>query len=205
MIKVAMLQHLMENNFLKNLSVKFEEDGMAEWDRGCVQVYTGNGKGKTTAALGLTLRAAGAGLKVYFGQFIKGRDCAEIKGLALLGESVTLERFGSGRWVNKDKPEQYKEELELGQKGIKAVRAAVESDSYDLVVIDEALGALSAGVIELGELLEIIKTRPERLEVVLTGRNIPEKLRDIADLVSEIKPVKHYFQDGIPARKGIEF
>ena len=178
---------------------------MASWDKGCVQVYTGNGKGKTTAALGLTLRAVGAGLKVYFGQFIKGRDCAEINGLSMLGDSVTLERFGSGRWIDKNKLEQYKEELELAKKGIDSVREAVYSGKFDLVIMDEALGALKSGVINIDEIMYILKNKPAKLEIVLTGRNIPQELLDIADLVSEINPIKHYYETGLRARKGIEY
>lgn len=178
---------------------------MASWDKGCVQVYTGNGKGKTTAAIGLTLRAVGAGLKVYFGQFIKGRDCAEINGLSLLGDNVTLERFGSGRWIDKTNIEQYNEELELAKRGLNAVRKAVDSGEFDIVVIDEALGALKAGVIAIDEVMSILKNKPEKLEIVLTGRNIPQELLDIADLVSEINSIKHYYEAGLPARKGIEY
>ncbi len=178
---------------------------MANWAKGYIQVYTGNGKGKTTAALGLTLRAVGAGMRVFFGQFLKGRDCAEIAGLKLLGEAVRLERFGSGKWVDKADAQAFAQELALGHKGIECVREAVLSDAYDLVVIDEALGALHAGVIELSAILDILTRKPSRLEVVLTGRNIPAQLEDMADLVSDIALRKHYYQQGVPARKGIEF
>ena len=175
------------------------------WKRGCVQIYTGNGKGKTTAALGLTLRAVGAGMKVYFGQFIKGRDCAEIEGLRMLGDNVTLDRFGSGRWIDPSKVELYKEEIELARNGILSVKRAVESGQYQLVVLDEALGAIKRGVLELDDIISIINTKPPMLELIITGRDVPQKLVDVADLVSDISPVKHYYDAGIPARKGIEF
>ena len=178
---------------------------MAGLKKGYIQIYTGNGKGKTTAALGLALRAAGAGLKVYIGQFLKGRDCAEIKGLSLLGEAVCLERFGSGRWVDREKTEEYAIELELGRKGIAAVRGAVSAQRYDVVILDEILGAVNAGVVELAEVLAIIRNKPAEIELVLTGRNAPTELIALADLVSEITPVKHYYTEGVPARKGIEF
>lgn len=178
---------------------------MPELDRGFIQIYTGNGKGKTTAVLGLTLRAAGAGLSVYFAQFIKGRDCGEIAGLAALGGKVRLERFGSGRWIDRSNPAAYAEELLLGQQGIAAVRDAVNSLQYDIVVMDEILGAVKTGVVPLSEVVDLLRHKPERVELVLTGRNVPTELVELADLVSEITPVKHYYTRGIAARKGIEF
>ena len=173
--------------------------------KGYIQIYTGNGKGKTTAAFGLALRAVGAGLRVYIGQFIKGRDCAEIKGLSLLGELICLERFGSGHWIDREKEQEYAVEIELGRKGIAAVREAVGSKRYDVVILDEILGALNAGVVDLQEVIGILKDKPVEMELVLTGRNAPEELIALADLVSEINPIKHYYAKGVPARKGIEF
>ena len=178
---------------------------MGKLHKGYVQVYTGDGKGKTTAALGLTLRAVGVGLKVYFGQFLKGRSCGEIFGLEYLSDRVTLERFGSGRWVNKEKEKEYQEEVTRAQKGVLAVKCAVTSGEFDLVVMDEALGALKQGVISLEDIFSIIALKPEGVELVITGRNAPEKLIERADLVSEIKQVKHYYAAGVKARKGIEF
>ncbi len=176
-----------------------------DWQRGYIQVYTGGGKGKTTAALGLALRAVGAGLRVYFGQFLKARDCAEVVGLGLLGELVTLERFGSGRWVDRSDPQAYAEELELGIRGLNGIRAAIQSGDYQVVVLDEILGALHKGVVGLEDVVELLKNKPSGVELILTGRNVPEEIVALADLVSEINPVKHYYKSGVPARKGIEF
>ncbi len=175
------------------------------WQRGYIQVYTGNGKGKTTAALGLALRAVGAGMKVYFGQFLKARDCAEVAGLSLLGAQVTLERFGSGRWVDRSDAQAYSEELELGRNGLESVRKAIASGEYKVIVLDEILGALKQGVVRLEEVVALLQNKPPEVELVLTGRDVPQEIAVLADLISEISPVKHYYKSGVPARRGIEF
>lgn len=170
------------------------------WPRGCLQIYTGDGKGKTTAAFGLAVRASGAGLRVYIGQFLKLRDCAEVTGLKLLGEGLCLERFGSGNWAKPGDPQ----ERELALRGLERAYAAL-TDGYDLVILDEILGALRLQLLELSEVIDLVATRPADVELVLTGREAPAELIALADLVSEIRAVKHYYASGLPARRGIEY
>jgi cob(I)alamin adenosyltransferase len=169
--------------------------------QGYVQVYTGDGKGKTTAALGLTVRAVGAGLRVYFGQFIKQYDYSEILGLKRLGDQVTIAQYGSGCYVI-GAPR--REDVAAAQNGLAQLRSALTSAKYDVVIADEANVAVTCGLLEEQDLLKLIAERPRQVELVLTGRGATEAVKAAADLVSEIVPVKHYFQCGITARKGIE-
>lgn len=173
----------------------------SDWPRGCLQLYLGDGKGKTTAALGLLLRAVGAGLSVYLGQFLKARDCSEHAGLAKLGEQVKAERFGSGRWV---KGQPGEEEFACAAKGLTAVREALLSRRYQVVILDEALDTIGFGLIPLADWLDLLRQRPEQVEVIMTGRAAPPELIALADLVTEMKAVKHYYQTGLKARTGIE-
>jgi cob(I)alamin adenosyltransferase len=168
---------------------------------GCVQVYTGDGKGKTTAAVGLAVRAAAAGLRVFFGQFIKAGDSSEIQFLKQLCPNVTLEAFGRGRFI---RGQPAPEDIALAREGLQKLRAALQSGRYDLVVADEANGAVAAGLFPVAELLALLDLRPPNVELVTTGRNAPPALVERADLVTEMKCVKHCFQAGIPARRGIE-
>lgn len=177
------------------MSEKSEE----RWPRGCLQIYTGDGKGKTTAAAGLALRAVGAGLRVYFGQFLKSRPSGEVTALLQLG--VVVERFGSGGWP---KPKDA-QASECAQRGLSAVLVALTSGQYDLVVADEILGALRLGLLELDAVLHLTLARLIETELVLTGRDAPQELLDRADLVTRMQPEKHYFSTGLPARKGIEY
>ena len=169
---------------------------------GCVQVYTGDGKGKTTAATGLAVRAVGAGLRVFIGQFIKAKDSHE---MALLRErcpEVTIEQFGEGRFIlGKPSPE----DIEAARLGMERLTAALTGGDYDVVIADEANGALGAGVITLETLLAFVDARPEAVELVITGRNAHADLMARADLVTEMQKVKHCFDAGIPAREGIEY
>jgi cob(I)alamin adenosyltransferase len=166
-----------------------------------VQVYTGDGKGKTTAAIGLTVRAVGAGLRVYFGQFMKKYDYSEIIGLRKLGDQVCVAQFGSGCYVFGNPTPQ---DVEAAQAGLTAVRAALCSGEYDLVIADEANIACACGVIAEAEILGLIAERPANVELVLTGRGAPPSVMAAADLVTEMRAVKHYYQNGVKARKGIE-
>ncbi|MGD8522722.1 MAG: cob(I)yrinic acid a,c-diamide adenosyltransferase [Desulfobacterales bacterium] len=169
--------------------------------RGYVQVYTGDGKGKTTAALGLTLRAVGAGLKVYIAQFIKKGDYSEINALKRLAADVTLEQFGCGRFT---KGKACNEDIAVARKGLARIKEIVSSGEYELVILDEANVAVTHGLITEQELLDIIDQKPEHMELVITGRNAPAAIVDKADLVSEVKAIKHYFKKGVNARIGIE-
>lgn len=166
-----------------------------------IQVYTGNGKGKTTAALGLALRAAGAGLKVYIGQFCKGRQCSEIKALKKI-ENIKLERFGSVCLIGK-KPNV--KDIALAQKGLERIKAALAGKKFGVVILDEINFALRAGLINNRAVIELIRRAPKNVELVLTGRYAPPEILRIADLISEIKNVKHYYKKGAKARRGIEY
>jgi cob(I)alamin adenosyltransferase len=166
-----------------------------------IQVYTGNGKGKTTASLGLALRAAGAGRKVFIGQFIKGLDYCELKSLNKL-KNITLEQFGRGCFIRgKPKPK----DLELAAAGLERVKNIVSGRKFQLIVLDEINVALDLKLLDCCQVLQLLKNIPDDIEVVLTGRDAPRQILKIADLVSHIKDVKHYYRKGLKARKGIEY
>ncbi|MBT3192600.1 MAG: cob(I)yrinic acid a,c-diamide adenosyltransferase [Verrucomicrobia bacterium] len=169
---------------------------------GCVQVYTGDGKGKTTAATGLAVRAAGAGKRVFIGQFIKSEDSHEMAALRERFPEIAIEQFGAGGFIV-DKPSP--EDIEMARKGIDSLRAALTSGEYGVVIADEANGALGVGVIALDDVLGLLEVRSPDVELVITGRNAPAELIEQADLVTEMVKVKHGFDAGIPAREGIEY
>lgn len=166
-----------------------------------IHIYTGDGKGKTTAALGLALRAAGAGLKVYIGQFLKGREYSELKILKKI-RNIKIELYGRGCFI-KVKPQ--KKDIELAKKGIAKAKKIISEKKYDLVILDEINVALYYNLIKLKDVLTLIKQTPKRIDLILTGRKVHPKILKLADLVSEIKEVKHYYKKGVKARKGIEF
>jgi cob(I)alamin adenosyltransferase len=166
-----------------------------------IQIYTGNGKGKTTASLGLAVRAAGAGKKVYIGQFIKGLDYNELKPLKKIS-NIKIEQFGRGCFI-KGKPRQ--EDIRLACAGFNKIKNIAAKKEFDVVILDEINVALDLKLLDCREVLEFIKSVPAEVELVLTGRNAPEKLLKAADLVSDIKEVKHYFRKGQKARRGIEY
>ncbi|UCZ56563.1 cob(I)yrinic acid a,c-diamide adenosyltransferase [Desulfurispirillum indicum] len=170
-------------------------------DRGYVQIYTGNGKGKTTAALGLALRCVGAGYRVYLGQFIKTADTSEAKAIAMLQGGIVHETFGSGRFIMGAPDE---DELARARNGLQRAREALHSGQYRLVILDEIIGAMGAGVLAVEEVVQLIRNRPDSVELVLTGRNVPAPILELADLVTEMVPLRHYFDAGVPARTGIE-
>lgn len=170
--------------------------------RGYIQVYTGNGKGKTTAALGLALRAAGAGLKVFIVQFIKKRRCSEHASLELFRDSITLQQFGKGCILKrKAKPS----DLKAAQSGLREVRSAITSGDYDLVILDEANVAVHLQLITAEDLLTLMADKPRGMELVITGRYADEVVMAAADLVTEMREVKHYRKQGVKARTGIEY
>ena len=171
------------------------------FNTGYTQIYTGDGKGKTTAALGLALRAAGAGLKVYIAQFIKSGDYSEIKALARFADQITVEQFGLGRFI-KGKP--LPEDVAAAGKGLAAVRSALASGQYQVVIMEEGNVAALCGLFPVDEILEIISQKPGDVELVVTGRGADPRVIDRADLVTEMKAVKHYYQTGVAARVGIE-
>ena len=169
--------------------------------KGYTQVYTGNGKGKTTAAIGLAIRAAGAGFKVFIAQFIKIGDYSEIKALQRFSDLITVEQFGLGRFTKrKPKPE----DIQAAQAGLEKVRTVMLSDEYSIIIMEEANVAVKLGLFGVQDLLNIITDKPLDKELVITGRGASPRIIEQADLVTEMKPIKHYFQKGVPARIGIE-
>lgn len=172
---------------------------------GLVQIYTGEGKGKTTAAIGQGIRAAGNGLRVYMVQFLKSGQTGELKTIKEL-ENFKLFRFERPRgffWtLNEAQKLELRSDIDLAMKFVAEV---IENNYCDLLILDEVLGCISNKLIELEQLLAIISRKPESMEIVMTGRNAPDELISIADYVSEIRAIKHPFSEGISARKGIEY
>lgn len=169
--------------------------------QGFVQVYTGEGKGKTTAALGLALRAVGAGLKVYIGQFIKNTDYSEIKALQRLGDQITLAQYGRGCFLL---TALCQADIDAARQGLVTLEQALTSGTYDLVIADEANVAVALHLLREDDLLALIDRRPPQVELVLTGRGAPSRVLARADLVTEMRSLKHYYDQGVLARKGIE-
>jgi cob(I)alamin adenosyltransferase len=176
---------------------------MSKLKQGFVQIYTGNGKGKSTAAIGQAVRAAGFGLKTYIAQFMKEYPYNELNSLKHLSEWITIEQFGGDDFVYK-KELPGKEELEKANKGLQIAREKMLSGEYDLIILDEAIVAIYFKLIQTEELIEFIKIKPQNVELILTGIYCPEELIELADLVTEMKEVKHYYQKGITSRRGIE-
>jgi len=172
-------------------------------EQGFIQIYTGNGKGKTTAAIGQAVRAAGFGLKTYIAQFMKEYPYNELNSLRHLSEWITIDQFCGDEFVYKKKLPG-KEELAKAKKGLQKATEKMLGGEYDLIILDEAIVAIYFKLIKTEELIEIIKLKPEKVELILTGRYCPDELIELADLVTEMKEVKHYYQKGIKSRKGIE-
>ena len=172
-------------------------------EQGYVQVYTGNCKGKTTAALGLALRAVGRELMVCMIQFMKGGGpYGEHLAAPKLAPYLTIIQTGREGWVNRDNPDP--EDVRLARKALIKAKDALTGGIYDMVILDEINGAVSFGLIDVDDVLELIALRPERVELVLTGRNAHGKIIAAADLVTEMTEIKHYYKAGVPARIGIE-
>jgi len=170
-----------------------------------LQVYTGNGKGKTTAALGLSVRAACAGISVYFGQFMKGRRYSELALPQRFPGLLTMEQFGSPRLLCMGE-EPSENDIRLARNGLVRVREALFCGKYGLVVADELSVTVHLGLLSEEEAMEVIMSRPEEVELVVTGRYAPESFVRAAHLVTEMTEVKHYYStEGLEARPGIEF
>jgi cob(I)alamin adenosyltransferase len=171
--------------------------------KGCIQVYTGNGKGKTTAALGLALRAAGAGLRVFIAQFIKKRKCGEhaIIG-SRLADLITIKQFGRGLILKRSTTSS---DIKAAQKGLAEVRRAIASNEYNVIVLDEVNVAVHYNLISLSDLIDIMEQRPDNMELLITGRYAHKKVIEKADLVTEMREIKHYRKKGTKARRGIEY
>jgi cob(I)alamin adenosyltransferase len=171
--------------------------------RGRVQIYTGNGKGKTTAALGLALRAAGHGFKTHIGQFLKGQVYGELAAAKKLSPLLKIEQYGrKGFYHVTEDPDQ--DDIRRARNGLKKSLKAMLSKDFRIVVLDEINVAVYFKLLEEKEILDFIDQKPKSVELILTGRYAPPSFIDKADLVTEMKEIKHYFQNGVNARKGIE-
>jgi cob(I)alamin adenosyltransferase len=170
---------------------------------GLVQVYTGEGKGKTSAAFGLALRALGRGLKVYVVQFIKGGfDYGELHTLKQLA-NLKLKAFGRGKFITEKPPQT--EDIDLACEALKWSEQIILGGEYDVVILDEVNVALNLKLIDLEDVIRLVKNKPRHVELILTGRYAPQEVIELADLVTEMKEVKHPFSKGVPPRKGIEY
>ncbi|WP_022851380.1 cob(I)yrinic acid a,c-diamide adenosyltransferase [Limisalsivibrio acetivorans] len=168
---------------------------------GYIQIYTGSGKGKTTAALGLALRGAGAGLKAYMGQFLKSAEYSEHEYLVQHTGLIDVETYGSGSFIEGHPSE---EDKRLAEIGLNRAERAMTSGDYDIVILDELNVAVHIGLLSVESVLELMEKRPPKVELVITGRFAPKEMTDRADLVTEMREIKHYFSSGVSARDGIE-
>jgi cob(I)alamin adenosyltransferase len=193
---------------------------MPPFSKGLIHIYTGDGKGKTTAALGLALRAAGHGLRTYVGQFMKaspmeGTDYGELRSAERLGTDaqrrplLTIERFGKPSFIHVSADGKHstatEEDIRLAREGLASVRRAMLSGEYDIVVLDEINVTLYFKLLSAQDVLGLIDEKPEGVELVLTGRRVPDEILARADYITEMCEVRHPYEQGIQARKGIEF
>jgi cob(I)alamin adenosyltransferase len=179
------------------------EDAEMKLEQGLIQVYTGNGKGKTTASLGLALRAVGRELKVCMIQFMKGGGpYGEQMAAERLAPFLTIIQTGRPGWVNKENP--HEKDIELAAAALETAREAVTGGEYDLVILDEINGAVSMRLLPVEAVLDLMRVKPGNVELVLTGRNADQRVIEAADLVTEMREIKHYYKAGVPARVGIE-
>lgn len=169
--------------------------------KGYIQVYTGDGKGKTTAALGLAMRAYGAGLNVFIAQFVKGMKYSEQETFKVLSKHITVKQYGRGCFIKGDPTE---EDVKAAKDGFKEVRDIMLSGKYQVLILDEANIATYYKLISVDDLLKLIGEKPEEMELIITGRKADTKIIEAADLVTEMKEVKHYYNNGVMAREGIE-
>jgi cob(I)alamin adenosyltransferase len=171
-------------------------------EKGYIHIYTGPGKGKTTAALGLGLRAVGAGYKVYMIQFMKGRRYSELDAVENLS-NFTIVQYGRDEFVSKEKPDQI--DINFAQKGFEHAKEIFKKNKYDMVILDEINVAVDYNLIALDDVIKLIEGKPEKLELVLTGRDAHPELVKIADVVTELLEINHTYQQGVLARKGIDY
>ena len=176
---------------------------MSRIGKGYVQIYTGNGKGKTTAALGLSLRAAGHGLKTIIVQFMKGQHYCELESVNMLKGLITIEQFGHPQFCRLTDPPDAAD-VNRAQAALMRIREIISTKACDVMVLDEATTAVMYNLIKDSDLLGLIKDKPAGMELVLTGRGATPALIEAADLVTEMKDIKHYYNKGVQARKGIE-
>lgn len=169
--------------------------------KGYVHVYTGDGKGKTTAAFGLALRAVGAGMKVYIGQFVKGMKYAELDSLSRFDDKIIVRQYGRDCFIYN---EPSGEDIRLAREGLEELKAVMASGEYQLVILDEANIATYYQLFTVDDLLAAVRGRAESVEVVITGRKAEPEVLEMADLVTEMREIKHYYAKGVQARDGIE-
>jgi len=168
---------------------------------GYVHVYTGDGKGKTTAAMGLAVRAAGAGWRVFIAQFAKAAASSELGALERLSDLITIRQYGRGCRIG---PEPHQADVDSAQSGLVECEEALRSGEYSLVILDEANTAPALGLFSIDELLHLVDARPEHVELVITGRWAHHQVINRAQLVTEMREMKHYYQQGVVARAGID-
>jgi cob(I)alamin adenosyltransferase len=185
----------------RNYGSDGDEDKRNHSLKGYVQVYTGNGKGKTTAALGLAMRAAGAGLRVFVAQFAKGMKYSELDALRRFSDLITLKQYGRDCFIYQQPRD---EDIFAARQGLEEVRNVICSGSYSLVILDEANIATYYNLFSVEELLDLMDNRPDTVELVITGRYADPRVMEKADLVTEMCEVKHYYSKGVQARSGIE-
>jgi cob(I)alamin adenosyltransferase len=172
-------------------------------EKGLIQVYTGNGKGKTTAALGLALRAVGHGLKVLVIQFMKGNiNYGELESSKKLSPYLTIVQSGRETFVSRTTPDPV--DVRLAQDGFDLAKRAITGEAYDIIILDEIIVAVDYGLIPLSDLLRLLDTKPNGVELILTGRNARPEILEKADLVTEMVEQKHYYRKGVSAREGVE-
>jgi cob(I)alamin adenosyltransferase len=169
--------------------------------KGYVHVYTGDGKGKTTAAIGLAIRAAGAGMRVYIAQFVKGMHYSELDALDRYTDRITVKQYGRDCFIEKE-PEEA--DIQAALRGLEEVKGVLASGEYQMVILDEANIATRYNLFSPDELIELVRSKPESMELIITGRNADPKVVALADLVTEMKEIKHYYKRGVQARAGIE-
>lgn len=175
-------------------------------EQGYIQLYIGHGKGKTTAALGLGLRAVGNGMKVLLIQFLKGTQTGELESIATFGEVFEVKRIGEHKkffWkLTDEEKEGYRKKV---QQEIEVIDDLVRYGDYDLIILDEIFGALTNGMVYEEQVLYWLESKSPNIELVLTGRDAPKEVMNRADLITRMEPVKHYYQQGVLSRKGIEY
>ena len=171
-------------------------------EKGLIQVYTGDGKGKTTAALGLALRAYGRGLRTVIIQFMKKGDYGEVRAIEHI-DGISIEQYGLPSFVvkGKEKPEDY----EAAERGLARAVEVMENRECDILILDELNITLYFGLLRIDDVVEALHKKPEEMEIVITGRSVPREIADIADLITEMKMIRHPYEKGIGAREGIEF
>jgi cob(I)alamin adenosyltransferase len=185
-----------------HISYRINKEKMSEFNKGYIHIYTGDGKGKTTAAIGLAVRAAGSGVSSKIIQFLKGRHSGERESLKALNEFITIENFGCEKFIKDDFNSD--EHKKIAQKGFSRVKDVIASGFSGVLVLDEIITAVNLKLIEESELVMLMETKPENIELVLTGRNANQNIIEKADLVTEMKCIKHYYNAGVKSRKGIE-